>query len=69
MMKTPKWEHRRVTVWGTEGSQADDPVSESLTNEYGEKGWELVSAFYQPGEGYVYYFKGQVSPSHPLGPQ
>ncbi len=65
MTQTLKWEYKRVTIWGTEGAQADDEVSASLTRQYGAKGWELVSAFYQQGEGYVYYFKRQFSPSQP----
>ncbi len=55
-MDASKWEYKRITVWGTEGKQADDQVSQSLT-AYGLDGWELITAFYQHGDGYVYYFK------------
>ncbi len=58
-MERLEWEYKRVTVWGTEGKQADDGVSQAL-NAYGQEGWELVAAFYQVGDGYVYYFKRQV---------
>ena len=52
-----KWEYKRVTVWGTEGPRDDDHVSRQLSSAFGEAGWELVSVFFQPQEGYVYYFK------------
>jgi len=56
-MARVKWEYKRVTVWGGEGAVNDDYVSRHLSSEFGEAGWELVSAFYQQQEGYVYYFK------------
>ncbi|MCL5959677.1 MAG: hypothetical protein M1358_10265 [Chloroflexi bacterium] len=56
-MGSAKWEYKRITIWGTEGAVMDDQVSRTLSREFGEAGWELVSAFYQPGEGYVYFFK------------
>lgn len=63
-MERAKWEYKRVTVWGTEGAVSDEQVSYDLSSEFGEAGWELVSAFYQPQEGYVYYFKrSKESPS------
>ncbi len=58
-MEQQKWEYKRITVWGTEGKQADEGVSQAL-NAYGQEGWELTAAFYQPGDGYVYYFKRRV---------
>jgi cytochrome oxidase assembly protein ShyY1 len=54
-MELPKWEYRRITVWGTEGKQSDEPVSQAL-NAFGQEGWELVAAFYQVDDGYVYLF-------------
>ncbi len=51
------WEYKRVTIWGSEGTAMDEQASRALSAKYGEEGWDLVSAFYQVGEGYVFFFK------------
>lgn len=64
-MVATKWEYKRVTTWGLEGTRYDERASAALTSEYGEKGWELVAAFFHPGEGYVYCFKRPIASSQP----
>ncbi len=47
MTNTTKWEYR-VLTWGSAWKSNKDEDLEALLNEWGEEGWEVISAVHPP---------------------